>query len=105
MTPLNSLITERLAGVVDYISDSESTGFDRALQVAEKIASNGACKWRLPQLSSRSQSASPLALRAAKQAISRAVDLPLESGRHFSKHARHAAVLASLLTIWLYCRS
>ena len=38
----DSLITERLAGVVDYISDSGSTGFDRALQLAEKIASNGA---------------------------------------------------------------
>ncbi|KAI4523717.1 ClpP/crotonase [Schizophyllum commune Tattone D] len=55
-------------GVVDYISDSGSTGFDRALQVAEKIASNA-----------------PLALRAAKQAISRAVDLPLESGLDFER--------------------
>ncbi|KAL1723412.1 ClpP/crotonase-like domain-containing protein [Schizophyllum commune] len=50
-------------GVVDYISDSGSTGFDRALQLAEKIASNGACKWRLPQPLSHSQSAAPLALR------------------------------------------
>ena len=97
--PFAAHLVNRIIGVVDYISDSGSTGFDRALQLAEKIASNGACKWRLPQPLSHSQSAAPLALRAAKQAISRAVDLPLESGRHFSKHARHAAVLASLLTI------
>ncbi|KAL1741053.1 ClpP/crotonase-like domain-containing protein [Schizophyllum fasciatum] len=55
-------------GLVDYISDSGSTGFDRALQVAERIAENA-----------------PLALRAAKQAISRAVDLPLEPGLDFER--------------------
>ncbi|KAL4081590.1 ClpP/crotonase-like domain-containing protein [Scleroderma yunnanense] len=55
-------------GVVDYISTPLSTAFDRAFDLAQDIAKGA-----------------PLALRAAKQAISRAVDLPLESGLDFER--------------------
>ncbi|KAI6152209.1 ClpP/crotonase-like domain-containing protein [Pisolithus tinctorius] len=55
-------------GVVDYVSTAPSTGFDRALELARDIAKSA-----------------PLALRAAKQAVSRAVDLPLESGLDFER--------------------
>lgn len=55
-------------GLVDYVSSPGSTGFDRALEIAERISGNA-----------------PLALRAAKQAISRAADLPLESGLDFER--------------------
>ncbi|TFK71785.1 ClpP/crotonase [Pluteus cervinus] len=55
-------------GLVDYVSDPGTSAFDRALVLAEKIASNA-----------------PLALRAAKQAISRSEDLPLETGLDFER--------------------
>ncbi|KAI6047486.1 ClpP/crotonase-like domain-containing protein [Pisolithus marmoratus] len=55
-------------GVADYVSTAPSTGFDCALELARDIAKGA-----------------PLALRAAKQAISRAVDLPLESGLDFER--------------------
>ncbi|KIJ70143.1 hypothetical protein HYDPIDRAFT_121610 [Hydnomerulius pinastri MD-312] len=55
-------------GVVDYVSTSPASAFDRALQLAQDIAKSA-----------------PLALRAAKQAISRAGDLSLESGLDFER--------------------
>ncbi|KAG8218674.1 ClpP/crotonase-like domain-containing protein [Butyriboletus roseoflavus] len=55
-------------GVVDYISTPPSSAYDRALLLAQDIAKNA-----------------PLALRAAKQAISRAGDLSLESGLDFER--------------------
>jgi len=55
-------------GLVDYVSPEGSSAFDRALLLAEKISDNA-----------------PLALRAAKLAISRALDLPLESGLDFER--------------------
>jgi len=55
-------------GVVDYISSPPSSAYDRALQLAQDIAKNA-----------------PLALRAAKQALSRATDLSLESGLDFER--------------------
>jgi len=55
-------------GLVDYVSDEGSSAFDRALQLAKKIAVNA-----------------PLALRAAKLAISRASELPLEPGLDFER--------------------
>ncbi|EAU84645.2 enoyl-CoA hydratase/isomerase [Coprinopsis cinerea okayama7 len=55
-------------GLVNYVSAPESTGYDRALSLAEKIAQNA-----------------PLALRAAKQAISRSEDLALETGLDFER--------------------
>ncbi|KAF8663469.1 hypothetical protein AX16_001038 [Volvariella volvacea WC 439] len=55
-------------GLVDYISEPGASGFDRALQIAERMAANA-----------------PLALRAAKQAISRAEDLALETGLDFER--------------------
>ncbi|KIL70207.1 hypothetical protein M378DRAFT_67289 [Amanita muscaria Koide BX008] len=57
-------------GLVNYISEPGSTGFDRALTLAESITQNGK---------------SPLALRAAKQAVSRSVDLSLETGLDFER--------------------
>ncbi|KAH9850015.1 ClpP/crotonase [Lenzites betulinus] len=50
-------------GVVDYVSEPETTGYDRALQLALQISANA-----------------PLALKAAKQAISRVPELGLETG-------------------------
>ncbi|KAK7060457.1 hypothetical protein VNI00_001222 [Paramarasmius palmivorus] len=50
-------------GLVDYISSEGSNAFDRAVKLASQIANNA-----------------PLALRAAKQAISRSEDLALEAG-------------------------
>ncbi|KAF8897736.1 ClpP/crotonase-like domain-containing protein [Infundibulicybe gibba] len=55
-------------GLVDYVSDLNASAFDHALQLAERIAKNA-----------------PLALRAAKQAISRSEDLALEAGLDFER--------------------
>jgi len=64
-------------GLVDYVSDEGSSAFDRSLQLAQEIASNA-----------------PLALRAAKQAISRAGDLALEAGLDFER-ASYEVLLTS----------
>ena len=55
-------------GVVDYVSEEGETGLDRALRLAGEISANG-----------------PLAVRAAKQAISRAMEFPLEAGLDFER--------------------
>jgi len=55
-------------GVVDYVSAEGFSAFDRAVILAKDIAKSA-----------------PLALRAAKQAISRASDLSLESGLDFER--------------------
>ncbi|KAF8631599.1 hypothetical protein AX15_002347 [Amanita polypyramis BW_CC] len=55
-------------GLVNYVSDPGTTSFHRALSLAESIARNA-----------------PLALRAAKQAISRSFDLALETGLDFER--------------------
>ncbi|KAG6812996.1 hypothetical protein H0H92_014927 [Tricholoma furcatifolium] len=55
-------------GLVDYVSAPDVNAFDRALTVAEAISKNA-----------------PLALRAAKQAISRSEDLALETGLDFER--------------------
>ncbi|KAJ7284032.1 ClpP/crotonase-like domain-containing protein [Mycena rebaudengoi] len=65
-------------GLVDYVSDSGTTAFDKALSLAEMIARNA-----------------PLAVRAAKQAISRSEDLPLEAGLDFER-----AVYNLLIPSW-----
>ncbi|KAJ6490375.1 ClpP/crotonase-like domain-containing protein [Mycena vitilis] len=57
-------------GLVDYVSDTGTTAFDKALSLAEMIA-RGA----------------PLAVRAAKHVISRSEDLPLEAGLDFERAA------------------
>ena len=54
--------------MVNYVSEEGKTGLDRALQLAAEISVNG-----------------PLAVRAAKQAISRAIELPLEAGLDFER--------------------
>ncbi|KAH7911567.1 ClpP/crotonase-like domain-containing protein [Hygrophoropsis aurantiaca] len=64
-------------GVVDYVSSPGTTAYDRALQLAQDIAKSA-----------------PLALRAAKQAISRAADLSLESGLDFER-ASYEVLLTS----------
>ncbi|KAF9268170.1 ClpP/crotonase [Marasmius fiardii PR-910] len=53
-------------GLIDYVS--ETTAYDRSIELAEKISRNA-----------------PLALRAAKQAISRSEDLALEAGLDFER--------------------
>ncbi|EEB95448.1 hypothetical protein MPER_05585 [Moniliophthora perniciosa FA553] len=55
-------------GLVDYVSSEGSTAFDRAVILGSQIANNA-----------------PLALRAAKQAISRSEDLALEPGLDFER--------------------
>ncbi|KAJ8584787.1 ClpP/crotonase [Rhizopogon salebrosus TDB-379] len=55
-------------GVVDYVSSPSTSAFERAVELAREITKSA-----------------PLALRAAKQAISRAADLPLESGLDFER--------------------
>ncbi|KAG5648891.1 hypothetical protein DXG03_000240 [Asterophora parasitica] len=65
------------AGLVDYVSSPDTGAFDRALTVAEAIAKNA-----------------PLALRAAKQSISRSEDLALETGLDFER-ASYETLLSS----------
>lgn len=55
-------------GLVDYVAKEGTTAFDRAVELGTQIASNA-----------------PLALRAAKQAISRAPELSLEPGLDFER--------------------
>ncbi|KAI0677025.1 ClpP/crotonase [Trametes maxima] len=55
-------------GVVDYVSESEQTAYDKALELAKQMSANA-----------------PLALKAAKQAISRVPELGLESGLDFER--------------------
>ncbi|KAI9001348.1 ClpP/crotonase [Trametes punicea] len=55
-------------GVVDYVSAPESTAYDKALELAQQMSANA-----------------PLALKAAKQAISRVPELGLESGLDFER--------------------
>jgi len=64
-------------GLVNYISSPGATAFDRSLCLAESIIKNA-----------------PLALRAAKQAISRSEDLPLETGLDFER-ASYETLLTS----------
>jgi len=63
-------------GLVDYVSDEGTTAMERSLQLAQEIVVNA-----------------PLALKAAKQAISRAPELALEPGLDFER-----ASYESLLT-------
>ncbi|KAF5390614.1 hypothetical protein D9757_002615 [Collybiopsis confluens] len=73
-------------GLVDYVSAPESSAFKRATQLATQIAKNGihvflrAIFWMLIY-----SKQAPLALRAAKQAISRSEDLALEPGLDFER--------------------
>ncbi|KAH9482764.1 Enoyl-CoA isomerase/hydratase fer4 [Psilocybe cubensis] len=55
-------------GLINYVSSSSQTAVERSLVLAEAIVKNA-----------------PLALRAAKQAISRSEDLPLETGLDFER--------------------
>ncbi|KJA29884.1 hypothetical protein HYPSUDRAFT_126211 [Hypholoma sublateritium FD-334 SS-4] len=64
-------------GLVNYVATPGTTAFDRSLILAEAIARNA-----------------PLALRAAKQAISRSEDLPLETGLDFER-ASYETLLTS----------
>jgi len=57
-------------GLVDYVSGKDKSAMDRALTLAEEIAANA-----------------PLALRSAKLAISRALELSLEPGLDFERAA------------------
>ncbi|KAJ7590789.1 enoyl-CoA hydratase [Mycena floridula] len=64
-------------GLVDYLASEGTTAFERAQELAKSISSNA-----------------PLALRAAKQAISRAGDLSLETGLDFER-ASYETLLTS----------
>jgi len=64
-------------GLVDYVSSAPATALERATDLAKAISSNA-----------------PLALRAAKQAISRSEDLSLETGLDFER-ASYETLLTS----------
>ncbi|KAF8338930.1 ClpP/crotonase-like domain-containing protein [Cantharellus anzutake] len=64
-------------GLVDYVADPSSTAFDRAMELAQEISTSA-----------------PLALRAAKMAISRADQVDLETGLDFEQ-ACYAPLLRS----------
>jgi len=64
-------------GLVNYVSSPGITAFEHALELAAAIAKNA-----------------PLALRAAKQAISRSEDLALEAGLDFER-ASYESLLTS----------
>ncbi|KAI0065946.1 ClpP/crotonase [Artomyces pyxidatus] len=55
-------------GLVDYVSEERTSAVERALVLAKEISANA-----------------PLALRSAKQAISRALELSLEPGLDFER--------------------
>ncbi|KIY49399.1 ClpP/crotonase [Fistulina hepatica ATCC 64428] len=55
-------------GLVDYVSEPDKSAYDRSLELATMICNNG-----------------PLALRAAKKAISRVPETTLESGLDFER--------------------
>ena len=59
--------------MIDYVSDEGKTGLDRALQLPGDISGNG-----------------PLAVRAAKQAISRMTESPFETELDFYKSLLHS---------------
>ncbi|KAK0191181.1 ClpP/crotonase-like domain-containing protein [Armillaria mellea] len=72
-------------GLVDYVSSPESNAFERALTLAKTISSNGEPSIACPLAWGIKDSLAPLALRAAKQAISRSEDLSLETGLDFER--------------------
>jgi len=66
---------------VDYVSIPPSSAYDRALQLAQDIAKNGGfSEYLFVYAVPITIFVAPLALRAAKLALSRAADLSLESG-------------------------
>ncbi|KAF8318144.1 ClpP/crotonase [Clavulina sp. PMI_390] len=64
-------------GLLNYVAESGTSAFERALKLAEQVATSA-----------------PLALRAAKMAISRAEEVPLEIGLDFER-ACYAPLLKS----------
>lgn len=69
-------------GVVDYVTE---LGLDKAFELAEEISSGGERFVCIPDLRYLIGFAAPLALRAAKLAISNASDLSLEAGLDFER--------------------
>jgi methylglutaconyl-CoA hydratase len=79
------MLTLDVSGLVDYVSETGTPAIDRAVTLADEIAANGAFIifirriWQswifFPPVSE-----APLALRSAKLAISRALELSLEPG-------------------------
>lgn len=70
-------------GLVDYVSDPGTTALDRAVLLASEMTSSG--ELRIYLIADLSLNiipllVAPLALKAAKNAISRAPELALESG-------------------------
>lgn len=86
---------------MDYVSTPPSSAYDRALQLAEDIAKNGGFLEDVSRMTYLSAIlVAPLALRAAKQAISRAADLSLESGkRELSPSVRAATHIPQVSTL------
>lgn len=69
-----------MTGLVDYVASSSSTAFERALELAKEMSFSGESgRFHLvPIRSDRTVFLAPLALRAAKTAMSRSLDTPLD---------------------------
>lgn len=81
---------------MDYVSAPGTSAYERALELADRMATNGmlAGEYRDSALFAHMVHAGPLALRAAKQAISRATEMPLEAGLDFER-ASYESLLKS----------
>lgn len=77
----------KLTGVVDVVSDPSSTAYEAALKLAKEINQSGTAIFPAAYDSSRLtlHDVAPLALRAAKMAISKAPELDLDSGLSFER--------------------
>lgn len=82
-------LTSLCVGLIDYVAEPSSTAFDRALELANQISTGGACEIAhhfIARLKVRRiGELAPLALQAAKMAVSRAGDLSLERGLDFER--------------------
>lgn len=67
-------------GLIDYVAPENTTAVDRASSLAAEISKNGPQSLSILILPTNHIILAPLALRAAKQAISRSEDLSLETG-------------------------
>lgn len=75
-------------GVVDAVSEGKATAYETALELATEINQSGKYLAEIPCFFSshpHSTSTAPLALRAAKLAISKAPELDLDSGLSFER--------------------
>lgn len=83
-------------GLVEYVSAPGTSAYERAIELADRISSNGTLTTGSVASASLANTphVGPLALKAAKQAISRATEMPLEAGLDFER-ASYESLLRS----------